>query len=498
MTLTSMLTSPTDATATVNYQERTRGYPHQQDAQKAMAGKPFFALFADPGTGKSKMAIDRAGLLYTYGKISGALIVAPKGVHRQWADIQIPTHSGVSTNISTWAGRGKPLLPKRYHLQCACINYDGIKTKRGQLWLDQWIRQTGTYMLILDESHFIKNPRSQRWKAVRALRNRPECRAGLLLTGTPIAKNLVDEWAQLQVLDEGILKIKYVTHFRNRFCLMGGFEGREVIGTRDLDQYKEITAPYVYRASKANLDIPAKVYDEWTFSMAPRQSTMYHQMAEVFLAEIEKGDITTAANAAVKINKLQQISNGFIHDDVRGLISLFDDPMDNPRIKALCELLGSYQETQPTIIWCKYVQDIENITHYKVLRGEAVQLHGKMTAPSKAIALERWLMGDVPYLVATPGTGGTGLNLQEGGCTRAIYYSNSEHSLQRWQSEDRIHRIGTASKCLYTDLICTGSRDRAILRNLRGKRALLDMRLDEIADEVRAAIEDENGIIRTH
>ena len=51
-----------------------------------------FAYFMEMGTGKSKVLIDNISILYDYGRIDSALIVAPKGVYKNWAELEIPKH----------------------------------------------------------------------------------------------------------------------------------------------------------------------------------------------------------------------------------------------------------------------------------------------------------------------------------------------------------------------------------------------------------------------
>ena len=83
--------------------------------------------------------------------------------------------------------------------------------------------------------------------------------------------------------------------------------------------------------------------------------------------------------------------------------------------------------------------------------------------------------------LSNPQAGGTGLNLQ-GRCNHAIYYSNGFSAIDRWQSEDRIHRIGTNGAVVYTDLVAKGSIDAAILNNLKKKKGLSDMALGDIKE----------------
>ena len=76
----------------MNYKFKTKPFAHQLKALKRSWNKPYFAYFMEMGTGKSKVLIDNISMLYDQGKIDGALIVAPKGVYKNWYDQEIPTH----------------------------------------------------------------------------------------------------------------------------------------------------------------------------------------------------------------------------------------------------------------------------------------------------------------------------------------------------------------------------------------------------------------------
>ena len=76
----------------MDYKFKTKPYEHQLDALKRSWNKPYFAHFMEMGTGKSKVLIDNISMLYDQGKINGVLIIAPKGVYKNWYNIEIPTH----------------------------------------------------------------------------------------------------------------------------------------------------------------------------------------------------------------------------------------------------------------------------------------------------------------------------------------------------------------------------------------------------------------------
>ena len=66
------------------YKFKTVPYKHQLDALERSWDKEYFAYFMEMGTGKSKVLIDNAAMLYSQGKINGLLLIAPKGVYKNW------------------------------------------------------------------------------------------------------------------------------------------------------------------------------------------------------------------------------------------------------------------------------------------------------------------------------------------------------------------------------------------------------------------------------
>ena len=83
---------------------KTKPYEHQRIALKKSWDKEYYGFFMEMGTGKSKVLIDEIAALYLRGKITGALIIAPKGVYRNWERGEIPIHmpDQVPYTIAAW------------------------------------------------------------------------------------------------------------------------------------------------------------------------------------------------------------------------------------------------------------------------------------------------------------------------------------------------------------------------------------------------------------
>jgi hypothetical protein len=76
----------------MHYKFKTKPFAHQLKALEMSWDKKVFAYFMEMGTGKSKVLIDNMSMLYDKGLINGALIIAPKGVYKNWYDSEIPNH----------------------------------------------------------------------------------------------------------------------------------------------------------------------------------------------------------------------------------------------------------------------------------------------------------------------------------------------------------------------------------------------------------------------
>ena len=103
----------------MDYKFKTEPYAHQLHALGASHNKENYALFMEMGTGKSKVAIDTMGILYTDGRINAALIISPKGVYDNWVQGEIPTH--LSDDIQINMVRWQPSSAQWFQKQMKCV-----------------------------------------------------------------------------------------------------------------------------------------------------------------------------------------------------------------------------------------------------------------------------------------------------------------------------------------------------------------------------------------
>lgn len=450
-------------------------FDHQQKALEISSHRECYALLWEMGLGKSAGLVANAGVLWAGQKLTGVLVVAPKGVHTQWLTEQVPTHFNGEYRCIAWDKRkgheDREFRQKKNELVWFAINIDALRTDKGKETCKAFLAvHKGASLMILDESHTIKEYSSQRAKAAHEIGKLAKYRR--IATGTPIAKNVVDAWSQFGFLNPNILGHRYVTSFRNRYCVMGGWEGRQIVGQKNTEEFYSLIAPHSFRMTKEEaLDLPPKIYVVKEYEMGDETARHYKSIKETLLTDLDDGTILDAKNGAVAMGRLQQVVCGHLPRDDGSMMEISDE-----RIDVLLDIVS--QRNGPIVIWHRFIEDGNRIMLSLGRAGEKAVRYVGTDAEREAIKAA-FLAGDARCLVSNPRTGGTGLNLQ-GACQTVIYYSNSFAALDRWQSEDRVHRTGMKGAVTYFDIVAKKSVDRVVLRNLRTKKSISDLTLDEI------------------
>ena len=456
---------------------------HQKRALEKMFQKDEFSdcfgLFMDIGTGKSWTGIAAMGIRWCDGLSDHVLLIAKNGVHAQWVNQQIPQHMSAVVPWKAWVWnktkkgeRDFDEMLKFDGLKIFAINIDAIITPAAEAKILTFLKAArGRATMIVDESQDIKNIAASRTKA--AIRFGNLCKYRMIMTGTPLAKNLVDAFSQFKFLDERIFGHRYVTTFRSRYCQLrdNGF-GLEIVGHKNVEEFYRKIEPHIFRINADEvLDLPPKVYVQQPFTLSEEQKRLMKDLRQTFAAQTAGGAQISVPNAAALVTRMQQISCGFAVDELGTIKKL-----PNPRLQELLNVLD--QRQGKAIIWCRFNEDIKIV--HAALGSQAVHYYGNTTNADRIENVRRFLDPDsgIQYLVASPEAAGTGLNLQ-GICRTNIYYSNSFNSLARWQSEGRTWRDGTDGTVVYIDLVAKGSPDSRILKNLQDKKSISDLALDE-------------------
>jgi SNF2 family DNA or RNA helicase len=461
----------------MNYKFKTKPFAHQLKALEMSWDKKVFAYFMEMGTGKSKVLIDNMSILYDKGYINGALIIAPKGVYKNWFDSEIPTHMAdhIEKTMVLWessAGKSKKkeldtLFKSSYDLHILIMNVEALSTKKGKQFAEKFLSCHKTLMAI-DESTTIKNPGAIRTKTIIDLGHNTKYKR--ILTGSPVTKSPLDLFTQCAFLDPWLLDHQSYYSFKTRYAItkqinVSGRMVQIVVGYRNLGELSDKLKPFSHRVLKDDcLDLPPKTYMKRTIQLSEEQSKVYKQMKEIALATLN-GKLTTTHNVITQLMRLHQITCGHFKSD--------DGTTQTLKSNRLDELMDVLSEMEgKAVIWAHYRYDIEVIVEaIKKEYGDksVVTYYGDTSTEDrqKAIKLIQDPESSVRFIVGTPQTGGYGITLT--GASTMIYYSNGYDLEKRQQSEARIDRIGQTKNMTYIDIIAEGTVDEKIVKALRTK-----------------------------
>jgi len=461
----------------MDYKFKSKPFAHQLKALEMSWDKQVFAYFMEMGTGKSKVLIDNIAILYNKGHINGVLIVAPKGVYKNWFDGEIPNHMPdyVDKKVVLWEAtinktkekELNTLFQSSFDLHILIMNVEAFSTKKGKQFAEKFLSCHKTLMAI-DESTTIKNPEAIRTKTIINVGR--DVKYKRILTGSPVTKSPLDLFTQCYFLDPWLLDHQSFYSFKTRYAILktANFGGRSVqviIGYKNLGELSERLEPFSFRILKEDcLDLPDYTYTKRIIQLSPEQKKIYESMKEIALAQLD-GKLMTTATALVQLMRLHQITCGhFKADD--GTVK----EIKNERLDALMEILSEVENK--AVIWAHYKHDIQSIV--KAITKEYgpdsfVTYYGD--TPSEERQNNIKLMQDpnskVRFLIGTPQTGGYGITLTAANVM--IYYSNGYDLEKRTQSKARINRAGQTRKMTYIDIIAEGTVDEKIVKALRKK-----------------------------
>ena len=451
-----------------------------------------FAYFMEMGTGKSKVLLDNIAMLYDRGKINGALIIAPKGVYKNWFDSEIPVHmvDHIQKKMVLWQSninqkqqlKLDTLFKPEVDLHILIMNVEALSTRKGVGFVERFLLSHNTLMAV-DESTTIKNPDAKRTKAIVKLSTGAKYRR--ILTGSPVTKSPLDLYKQCEFLDPWLLDHQSYYTFRTRYAVMKtmNFNGRSVnvvVGYRNLEELSGKLKPFSYRILKDDcLDLPPKTFMKRVIQLTPEQNKVYQQMKSMALAELN-GKMVTTVNVITQLMRLQQITCGHFKAD--------DGSMQEIKNNRITELMDLLEEVEgKAIIWAHWRHDIATIVREieKEYPGSLMTYYGDTTSDDRQKAIKEIQDPEskVRFLVGTPQTGGYGITLT--GASTMIYYSNGYDLEKRKQSEARIDRIGQEKPMTYIDILAEDTIDEKIVKALRKK---VNIATEIMGEELKAWI----------
>jgi len=482
---------------TVNYKFKTTPYAHQVEALNRSISKASFGFFMEMGTGKSKVLIDTIAYLsseevFPLDGIDFALIIAPKGVYRNWINKEIPEHfcEDVPHVVFHWQANQTQAYKKEAKafffgdqpgVKIFVMNVEAFSSPKGKKAGEWMAERFGRNALIaVDESTTIKNHKAKRTKSLIKIASNFKYKR--ILTGSPVTKSPMDLFAQFQFLDPEILGFDSFYAYQNRYAIlqqrsMGAHSFKQVLGYRNLEELTKKIDPHIYRVLKKDcLDLPEKTYTVRHVTLTMEQIRMYKDLQKEAITLLDNGDLVSTPQVITQMLRLQQILSGHIKTDDGNQVEV-----PTQRLSAMMECIE--EVSGKILIWSRFRYDIIKIRAELVKAygdNSVVSYYGDTSDKDRQDAIDRFQNGTARFFVANPATAGFGLTLTE--ANTVIYYTNDFNLETRTQSEDRCHRIGQKNPVTYIDLIADGTIDEKIINALRDK---IDIGARVLGEEAR-------------
>ena len=420
-------------------------------------------------------AIAIMGAGYRMGHIKRVLIVAPTSVVAVWPQ-ELENYAAFPFTVRALLGtRDKRLKElndlERFpyeHLKAAVINYEAVRGDE----IFEALQDYDADLIIADESQRIKTHDAAQSKAMHLLGDK--ARYKLILSGTPVQNEAVDIFSQYRFLDPSIFGDNFYS-FRNRYCVMGGFNQKQIVKYKDLDTLIRKEHSIAYRVTKDEaLDLPEQTFDDRVVPMSKKERSIYDRLRRDSYAELEGGGTITATTVLTKLLRLQQFTGGFLVEDDAARPKL----VSRGKLDALEDILQDYvvEGRKKLVIFARFLPEIHEIEALcnKVLGKagmRAVAIYGDIKKEERGAIVQRFQTDpETTVFVGQIDTAGTGITLTA--ADTCVYYSVNFNFATYSQSLSRIHRIGQKNRCTYIHLVADQTIDETILQALAKKEDL--------------------------
>lgn len=501
----------------IDHNFKTEPFEHQ--VKMFWASKEFlklddigFAYYAEPGTGKSLSAVNTIEYLLKNGHIKKCLVVTPASIKYNFAE-QMEEHCNIRASILhdyafdqrkgresqrrwRWTDSTIPLSEyyngNRTYLEIpnspvVIVNYDCIA--------EEWENFKDYDLMVCDEMHYLSRYTSNRSDAVFKLRSHIPKFLGM--TATPIRKDVLDLFSQIRIVDDDLFPNKMSTFeemvAESFYDLeVGERKIRKIAKFKDsaLDMVNEIIYTRGIRyTSDECLNIPKKTYERITVDMPADLEKLYVDLLKDKVAEFgEMGDVdykyVDASNALSVVTYARQLSAGFINiKDSDGSDNKTTHYISDFKVKAMADLLKTFDPGQQVIIWYKHKAVLKMITkvldkmkgkRYAVMNGDV-----KDPLDKQKISID-FREGKYDYIVASVDV----TEGWQGQCAKyAIFLENNWTFDKRNQAEGRVHRPGQTQVQVIYDIVAANGYDNRILRGILNGESLSErILMDEIEE----------------
>lgn len=430
---------------------------HQREGVAFLLDRGSGILAFEQGLGKTLVAIEAFRRLHAAGRVETMLVICPNSLKRNWACelARFAPELGVCIIEGSRQARRAALSHTRAHV--VIINYEAARAEITGL---RALLSRTTAVLVLDESHYVKNRRSLTSTAAQHFGGLAPYR--WLLTGTPVTNAPADLYTQVNLV-AGESALGTYDGFVARYADAGSERGRQA-------ELSRLIEPYLLRRTKEEcLDLPEKVFVDLHVPLPRWQRQLYQDVRDGIIREVSgmsREDFRAfAPTALTRLLRLSQVASN-------PRLVVPGETRTPGKVTELDRLLEELADAngRKVIVWSNYIGTIELLVRRYAAMG-AVALYGDVPARERQDVAHRFQEDEhTRILIANPAAAGTGFTLTAAHHT--VYETLGWRYDHYAQSQDRNHRIGQRTMVTYVRLIAEDTIDQVIAEALDRKAAM--------------------------
>lgn len=499
-------------------------FPHQRAGVKFLTTARRALLADEPGLGKTAQAIRSLKKLHDNGEdVFPALIICPNTLKSNWQREFDRWWPGVNVSVI----KGSAVQRRKAFEDSAdvyVINWESLRTHSkllsyGSIALarceecgghDSKISATRCEVhqrelnnidfkaVVADEIHRSKDPKSKQTRALWAATGDADIR--FAMTGTPIAKDVVDLWPILHWLDpsEWPSKTKWIDRYVN--TMLNAFGGMMVMGLKP-DMAEEFYAginPRMRRMLKARVLpwLPEVINDRRDVEMGAKQLKAYKQMLENMIVLLENegtisstGDVVVAPNPLTQTLRLLQFASAYAQVELQENGEekvLLSDP--SCKVDALMDDIENGDFGDDSVAVCAVSRQLIDLLSARLTKEGIAHglITGAQDGDQRQQAIDDFQSGKTKWILFTAQAGGVGVTLTT--ARRLVMLQRPWSLVDYKQALDRVHRIGSEihDSVIITDYVTEGTIEERVIQALdvksenfeeivKDKAKLLDM-----------------------
>lgn len=472
----------------------TKPYKHQMEGVIYGLEHESFLLGDDQGLGKTKEIIDLAMCRKQTDGLKHCLIICGiNGNKYNWAD-EVKIHSREDSwilgtrftkrpPIKMIEGSTKDKMEDLNNIPHQFFWITNIETLRGGSFKEKQGKRTVIRfpiaekiqelcdrgiigMIAFDEAHKAKNPDSQQGKALLSI----DCKGPKIpMSGTFVLNNPLDLYLPLRWSG-------FETHsfyaYKQHYCNMGGFGGKEIVGYKNLDELRSMVSKVMLRRVKGDvLDLPPKVHTiEWVDAY-PEQKSLYKDVRDQVRDNIDK--VKVHPDPLSEMLRLRQVTG------YPGILS--STVTKSAKMDRMEELVEEEVSVGGKAIIFSNWSEMTNVIRHKLKKYNPAYITGEVGSVQRMEEKDRFQNDpNCKVMIGTIGALGTGFTLTA--AQLVIFVDEPWNRGIKDQAEDRAHRIGTRGTVRIVTILTRDTVDEGVYNLVQKKGKMADLLVDGKVD----------------